>query len=299
MKPEQLQDALNEVKEEYISDAHEGTKRTIHRNTFRIALASAACLVLLIGGGTLLAKQFGKQPPCPVEGVYIPPSTIRPSATADMVSLICHNGKVFTHTESIGSDVKEDIWGVVGTYLGEASVDIYEWTAQHNENWITELASNIAGPVYTVNGYDDNFRICTAGEWYPDEGGIRYSVMFYECLNDITLTTGADLINQKLRIMEQLPDTLEPETKTLLQALCDAPFVSMKPDEDSGHYYYGDKEKDFRYTENYSTYLKIPLTDGTSACFLVYKNGYVRYDCFDTKHCYMTVDPSLVEYLFQ
>lgn len=298
MKPEQLQDALNEVKEEYIADAHGGTKKNGRRNVFRIALASAACLVLLIGGA-LLAGQFGKRTPRPAESVYIPPSTLRPSATADMIGLICHNGKVFTETETFGSDVKEDIWGMVGTYLGEAKCDIYEWTSRQNENWITELASNTAGAVYTVNGYDDDFRICTAGEWYPEEGGVRYFVFFYECLNDITLTTGSDLIIKKLRIMEQLPDTLEPETRALLLALCDASFVSLEPDEDSGYYYYSDKEKDFRYTENYSTYLKIPLTDGTSSCFVVYKNGYVRYDCFDMRDCYMTVDPALVKYLFQ
>ncbi len=319
MKPEQLQDALNEIKDEYITDAHK--EKSVTESTsvggsakqckkarslwkhqpFRIALVTAACLILL-AGGALFARQLGKklQPsPGSADGVYIPPSTIRPSATADMIGLICHNGKVFTETEKFSSDVKEDIWGMVGTYLGEANGEIYEWTAQQNENWITELASTTGGAVYTVNGYDDNFRICTAGEWYPDEGGVRYFVYFYECLNDITLTTGSDLIDQKLRITEQLPDTIEPETKTLLQALCDAPFISLEPDEASGHYYYGDKEKDFRYMKDYCIYLSIPLNDSTACRFVVYKNGYVRYDCFDLRNCYMTVDPALVEYLFQ
>jgi len=327
MKPEQLQDALNDVKEEYIADAHKeesetnsakatgnlpfaltgserkGLKKIFRRPSFRIALV--ACLLLVLGGGAIFAtvthgRTHDKPTPSKPGSVHIPPAEMpKLSATADMLGLICHNGKVYTEAQIFSSDVKEDIWGLVGTYLGETNCEIHEWTARQNENWITELASNVAGTVYTVNGYDDDFRICTAGEWYPEEGGVRYFVFFYECLNGITLNQGSDLIHHKLRIMDRLPDTVEKETKTLLDALYKAPFIVIKPDPESGYYYYGDKSKDFRYMENYNAYLEIPLTDGTSNRFIVYKNGYVKYNCFDLRDCYMVVDPALVEYLFQ
>lgn len=324
MKPEQLQDALNDIKEEYIADAHKeewitdadspasplsgnkpvrGPKKIFRRPSFRIALA--ACLVLVLGGGAIFAAATRgsihyKPTPNKPGSVYIPAVELpKTSGLADMIGLICHNGNVYTEADQFTSDVKEDIWGLVGTYLGEAMAEIDEWTDQNDRRWVTELSSTVGGTVYTVKGYDEDFRICTAGEWYAEDGTTHYYVHFFECLNDITLNQGSDLIHHKLCIMDRLPDTVEKETKTLLDALYKAPFIVIKPDPESGYYYYGDKSKDFRYMENYNAYLEIPLTDGTSNGFIVYKNGYVKYNCFDLRDCYMVVDPALVEYLFQ
>ena len=101
MKPEQLQDALNDVKEEYIADAHKeesetnsakatgnlpfaltdserkGLKKIFRRPSFRIALV--ACLLLVLGGGAIFAtvthgRTHDKPTPSKPGSVHIPPA---------------------------------------------------------------------------------------------------------------------------------------------------------------------------------------------------------------------------------
>lgn len=321
MKPEQLQDALNDVNEEYIADAHADNKQektTTHRKSFRIALATAASLVLLAGGGFLLTRHFGKQTPpsqYPAEGVYIPPAEIpKPSATADMIGLICHNGKVYISTGSYGysgfnilngadeaRQNKDEIFRSVGTYLGEAVSNIDEWNWGGPEG-VVDLASTSGGSVYTTAGYDEDFRICKAGSWSPEEGVVYYYLDYYECLTGITLIKGSDLLEDRLRLSQFLPADLDENTQTLLAAMNEAPFVYVESRKNH-NIYSGvpllDGEPDFRYVKYGSTYLTLVPSDNVPISFKVYKNGYIQYNVHDMSEYYMTVDPALVEYLFQ
>jgi len=308
MKPEQLQDALNDIKEEYIADAHTSAPApdsptaatSVRKPTkkFRI-LTAAACLLLLVGGGAILAavtRATTHYPPSPgpSEGVYIPPAEVpKPSATADMMGLICHNGKVYyltwhnsytlpleEDTDSLNYDDLKELFPSLGTYLGETVFNIDEWNWGGPEG-VVDLASTYFGNVYTLSGYDEDFRLCTVGKWYPEEGGVCYYIDYFECLSGITLEKGSDLLEDRLHLSGLLPDNLDENTKKLLAAMNDAPFVSA--DNTSGD----------------SARLELIPSDNVPISFTVYKNGYIRYNVFDIRHCYMTVDPALVEYLFQ
>lgn len=319
MKPEQLQDALNEIKDEYITDAHgensvtesasvgnaNGHKkktRTLWRHKpFRIVFATTVGLILLAGGGLLLSTSlFGKK------GIYIPPRELpKPSSSADMVGLICHDGKVYVSTGAYnysGSsevDTKETVFRYAGTYLGEAIDNIDDWNWNGPEG-VVDLASTTGGSVHTVVGYDEDFRLCKIGEWYPEEGGVRYFIDYYECLSGITLTKGSDLLEDRLHLSEMLPDTTDPAVKEFLALLNEAPFVYVEDNPVPYNIYHGDPTGDFRRKKNYSTRLEITPIDNVTISFIVYKNGYVCYNQYDMSGNYfMVVDPASVEFLFQ
>lgn len=312
MKPEHLQDALNDINEEYIADAHacdtvsdlseatakkSGAPRSM-RLRFRLA---AVAVYTLISLGALSVFRLIPSGTKTEQGVTIPKAALPdPSHTADMVGLICHNGKVYYQSGSYSSDHKEDVFRLVDTYLGEAVSDVDEWTVK-NDGWITELAATTWGSVYTLKDYDEDFRICTANEWqHPEEGHIRYYLTYYECLNGITLTKGSDLLEDRLHLSEQLPDTTDPEITELVSVLNDARFVYVAPNETPYNIYVGDTTGDFRRKKDYSERLVITPTDQVPIYFTAYKNGYVCYNSYDLRNDYfMVVDPGEVEFLFR
>jgi hypothetical protein len=78
--------------------------------------------------------------------------------------------------------------------IGKTKGNITEWSKQDDN--AAELASTIGiQDVYTVKGYDKSFRIMT----FAKENGNVLDAQFYECLNGITVKTGADVFD-KLKI---------------------------------------------------------------------------------------------------
>ena len=312
MKPEHLQDALNDINEEYIADAHgcdalpDQSKATAKKTgasrakrlKFRLAAVAA---YLFISLGVLSVFRLLPGGADTAQGVTIPKAALpEPSHTVDMVGLICHNGKVYYQSGSYSSDHKEDVFRLVDTYLGEAVSDVDEWTVK-NDGWITELAATTWGSVYTLKDYDEDFRICTANEWqHPEEGHIRYYLTYYECLNGITLTKGSDLLEERLHLSETLPDTTVPEITELVSALNDAWFVYVAPNTTPYNVYLGDPTGDFRRKKDYSKRLVITPEDQVPIYFTVYKNGYVCYNSHDLRNNYfMVVAPAKVEFIFE
>ncbi len=312
MKPEHLQDALNDINEEYIADAHAcGTasaplkpaakksgKPRAKRFRFRLV---AVAVYTLISLGALSVFRLVPSGTNAEQGVTIPKAALPdPSHTADMMGLICHNGKVYLQAGSYSSDHKEDVFRLVETYLGEAVADVDEWSVK-KDGWITELAATTWGSVYTLKSYDEDFRICTANEWlHPEEGHTRYYLTYYECLNGITLTKGSDLLEDRLHLSETLPDSTDPEITELVSALNDARFVYVAPNTTPYNVYLGDSTGDFRRKKDYSERLVITPEDQVPLYFTVYKNGYVCYNSHDLYNNYfMVVDPAKVEFIFE
>lgn len=107
---------------------------------------------------------------------------------ANMIGLIVYQGRIYTRNEEwIEGKSAERL---LGEKLGTTKGNINEWSSQ--KDYAVELASTTGiQDVYSVRGYDKSFRIMTIfkanGENYGE---------FYECLNGITVKTGADVFDK-------------------------------------------------------------------------------------------------------
>ncbi|MBP3038990.1 hypothetical protein J9303_05640 [Bacillaceae bacterium Marseille-Q3522] len=122
-------------------------------------------------------------------GVNIPAIQLpEGNSKADMIGLIVYNGKIYTQT-STEIDA-ENTKAIVGEKLGTTKGTIDEWSKQ--EAYDEEFASTIGtADVFSVKGYDKDFRIMTYGERY----GKPYAE-FYENLNGIIIDSGEDVFGK-------------------------------------------------------------------------------------------------------
>lgn len=234
MKSERLQDALENVREDYLRDAEETSMK---RRTIWVQLGAAAACLLILGGGLLVkwktpaaqpgepalhtvetAPAIGKEPvqtsgqetTLPEEtangdeetyAVYtdkiLLPEEIDTSF-ADMIGCLVYRGAVYTQDQTVFGDLGplEDL---IGDYVGMAKGNLEEWSTQ--EDWAQELASTMSGAVHTVKGYDPEFRLCIVRE--TEEGTL---MMLVDNFDGIGLNTGKDLFEDRLRIPDRVTE---------------------------------------------------------------------------------------------
>jgi len=115
----------------------------------------------------------------------------------DMIGLIVYNGKIYTQTST---DIDpQSGFKLLGEKLGTTKGNIDEWSKQ--DEYTIEFASTIGQQdVYTVKGYDKDFRIMTYTQY--DDGDYA---QFYECLNGITIQNGEDVFG-KLNLVGNIVD---------------------------------------------------------------------------------------------
>lgn len=123
-------------------------------------------------------------------GVFLPKLQLpeKSNASADMIGLIVYKGKIYTQTGSrIAPEKAADLRGAK---LGRTKATIDEWSSQ--DDYATEFASSVGElDVYSVKGYESGFRIMT----YLELDGKVYAE-FYECLNGIPVSSGADVFSK-------------------------------------------------------------------------------------------------------
>lgn len=212
MKSDLLQDAIGEVRDDYIQDADLAPVRK--KSGWLKWGAMAACLCLV-----LAAAIFGPEDQTPAdapmpaetdsqgaaaqatEGLYIPAVELPENSAGvvyDVIGLVVYNGAIYTQAEDYFGDVAQRVDALVGDYLGYASGTIDEWSEQ--EQYAQNFASTVSGEVYAVNGYDTDFRICIRTEVEGENGEPVLWIQFLDRLNGITLTTGEDLFASRLHI---------------------------------------------------------------------------------------------------
>ncbi len=122
-------------------------------------------------------------------GVKIPAIQLpQGNSKADMIGLIVYHGKIYTQTDT--EIDTENAKAIKGEKLGTTKGTIDEWSKQ--KAYAKEFASNIENAdVYSVKGYDQDFRIMAYGE----SGGKPYAA-FYENLNGITIKSGDDVFGK-------------------------------------------------------------------------------------------------------
>ncbi|RDW20851.1 hypothetical protein CWR48_04390 [Oceanobacillus arenosus] len=119
-----------------------------------------------------------------IPAIQLPEDT----SSASMIGLIIYNGKVYTQAAT--EIDPEDAKAIIGDKLGTTKGTIDEWSKQ--EAYDEEFASTIGETdVYSVKGYDKDFRIMT----YQEQDGKKYAE-FYENLNGITINSGEGVFGQ-------------------------------------------------------------------------------------------------------
>lgn len=111
---------------------------------------------------------------------------------ARMRPLFVYQGKVYLHYNTAIDSIdgftvnKDDMINLRGDYLGKTVGSLDEWSNQ--DDYATEFASTIGdSDVYTVKGYDSNYRLMVYTEY---QGG--FSCEIYDSFGGLTLTSGAD-----------------------------------------------------------------------------------------------------------
>ncbi|MBR4780535.1 MAG: hypothetical protein IK014_04155 [Lachnospiraceae bacterium] len=207
-----IMDAIGNIDPKYIEKAEnseikkESKIKRISTKTWGL-LAASICLVLLVGAIYIISRNTSQAvkhdvEPGTAKGVYIPaaqiPKDLSDEAMADMIGLVVYKGSIYIESEYYDHAEAIKIEPLLGEYLGQANGKIDEWS-EKNE-YETEFASTIGGDVYSVRGYSTDFRICIKNEYPGDDGNKRISISFMDRLNDITLTTGKDLFEDRLQI---------------------------------------------------------------------------------------------------
>ncbi|MBQ5561315.1 MAG: hypothetical protein IIT46_16295 [Lachnospiraceae bacterium] len=233
MKDHDLLEAVGGINEKYVNNAESNQKKKKHGYIKWVSVA-AACLCLIVIAGIMIAKMTNQdrkitdnpqnennltiaensddkkdanqntQSNEVVEGVSIPAIELPDSSdigAADVIGLIVYQGHIFTQAEIYLGEDAHRIESLVGEYIGTAKGNIEAWSSQ--DDYAEELASTISGEVYSVNGYDDSFRICIKAEREDENQNRVLWIGFYDCLNGITLTTGRDLFDERLHIIER------------------------------------------------------------------------------------------------
>lgn len=293
--------AIGGISDEAIEDARlesatSGSKRKTRRRRIIGAVAvMAACTALVLGiaqpwkgikpvagdnpavdtsaaPGSVSPDNGVMVPAPPWDSVYIPPDPMpeapEPGVAADMMAFFICNGRMYVQTGQYADPSLRE--GYVCTVTG----DIDEWSGADE---YVEGASSIGGDVYSVKGYDTNFRLCMDG---PD--GL---IEFYDCLSDMTLYSGADLFETCLHVenyvgayyildadWEENIDNrheLDPESlETFVSLLMVSPMQEWSAWSENGDIF------DYEYAE---AHLYFELADGTTVPVRLFENGCVMY----------------------
>ena len=293
--------AIGGISDEAIEDARlesatSGSKRKTRRRRIIGAVAvMAACTALVLGiaqpwkgikpvagdnpavdtsaaPGSVSPDNGVMVPAPPWDSVYIPPDPMpeapEPGVAADMMAFFIYNGRMYVQTGQYADPSLRE--GYVCTVKG----DIDEWSGADE---YVEGASSIGGDVYSVKGYDTNFRLCMDG---PD--GL---IEFYDCLSDMTLYSGADLFETCLHVenyvgayyildadWEENIDNrheLDPESlETFVSLLMVSPMQEWSAWSENGDIF------DYEYAE---AHLYFELADGTTVPVRLFENGCVMY----------------------
>lgn len=115
---------------------------------------------------------------------------------ADMIGCLYYKGHMYTQANSWFGQAKE-LEHLVGECIGNAKGNLDEWSTQDEQ--ATEFASTYSGPVYTVKGYSEDFRLCVYLE--NTEGT---DLVFLDNYDHIGLNTGADIFEERLHVRNNI-----------------------------------------------------------------------------------------------
>lgn len=267
-------------------------QKTKRKKRIYISLACVSCFAvsaILIATlpnmlkNTALENHISSSKTVDGTGVFIPATKLPKTddgVAMDMIGLVVYNGKVYTQAEYLWCD-NETKKSFVGEFLGTASGTIDEWSSK--TEYDKEFASNVTGDVYTVNGYDKDFRICI-----PQMNEDSEFIAFFENLNGIRLSTGSDLYGERLKLKGNFNDVVyqlhsdwnysknnykhytnitNDDIPNFINVLYESPFVDLS---ESTHDIYDENLK--------QAHIYFKMNNGTTIGIRLFEDGYVSYD---------------------
>lgn len=282
MKNDRLSRCLSDIDDKYIDEAADYKKKSRKRGVYYLAAALAACILIVAAiqirpsgiaePGLVTESPAAAAPASSADGVFIPAIELpepMDGVAMDMIACVVYDGAVYTQGEWL-----DDASALLDEYLGHATGSIDEWS---DGSEYVEFAGTMSGELYTVVGYDPDFRICCLF----DDG----SAMLLERLNGITLDTGADLFDTRLHLPERWetvtclshedwnsskynfrqPGLPEDTISDFLDELCAGKFV-----------YTWETNRSI-YDSDVQGHLYFSMSDGTTVELRLIEGGYVGY----------------------
>ncbi len=222
-------------------------------------------------------------------GVFIPQIEVgipNEHEEADMIGFFIYEGEVYMQADWHYGEDAVNIRKLLGEKIAVAKGGIDEWS---KEDDYVELAGSVHGDVYEVHGYDRSFRLAMTGSYEDDDGHIEEWLNFYECLNNITLKTGKDLFQDRLKLSHNWVDlkaqkhedwdysiqkynVLEgvsnDDINRFIDVLFSSPFVDLGQSTDLGLYNEPLQQ----------THLRFIMPDGMHIRLRLFEGGYVGYE---------------------
>ena len=212
-----------------------------------------------------------------------------------MTSFVYYDGKKYLQTEYIKIDkINETKENIIGEYIGLTN----EWFPKDTgygtiNNVYKDLDSNIKGEIYTVQGYNKDFRICIVDI-------LNSSIIFFENTDDIVEgMKGKELYKDIFNLKEnftnieyKLQSDLSEENSTykelvnitnkdvnkFITSLYDAVFIKLNEQ---------------IVLNPAQLNININMKDGTIVQLKVFINGYVMY-----RNYFLKIDDAIAEKLF-
>lgn len=203
MKSNRILNALGQVDERYVDEAAV-IKPTFARRRWARWSALAACLCLVAGGTIWFVSRDATQPSVAdknvvfsEDGVTIPPDEVTLSLPDNTeacwaYSFFIYQGRLYKSYDHVYGESN-----LIGEHLGYAKGMIDVWTPK--EGYV-ELAGNIKGDFFSVNGYDPEFMLCRR----MNDG----SVQIFINDNDMTLKYGSDLLENRFHLSNNLAEVV-------------------------------------------------------------------------------------------
>lgn len=262
-------------------------RKSVKMNIFqKPIIAAAAVFALMIGTvafypqiSNLINQQNNQK--ISYNSIYLPKIELpkNENIKGKMIGLIVYNNRIYTQSPtSIDAQNAEKL---LGDKLGTTKGNITEWSKQ--DEYSKELASTIGNEdVYTVKGYDKDFRIMTYTK-YPD--GNVYP-QFFDCLNGMTVNTGKDIfdklklkgniLNAQYRSFDEWNNGVEKFNPINDIQLLNA-FISEA--ENTAPYTYESVSEaiDAYRTQEGFKEITLNLNDGSKTTLQLFKNGYIGY----------------------
>lgn len=190
-------------------------------------------------------------------------------------SILSFDDKLYTSSYTIDYTDKSDIPydSVLLDSLGTVSVNHGVYFAE-DKSELSEVTGE--GNVYTVKGYDKDFRVAVVFEQLFPSGDTYYYMIIFNNLNDITMEKGKELFEDRLNLsdakkLEYCNGDENPieismdDVKELLASMNDASFINPK-------------DSSFRNSKDKELYT-ISFYDegGIKDSIVVYEDGYIMY----------------------
>ena len=225
--------------------------------------------------GTADLQQSGTADP----GWWIPAIELpepEEGVTYDMVACVVYKGNVYVaNTNGYYGEDADRIRGLMDEYVGEVKGNLDEWSTQ--SDYAEELAGSVGGSIYTLKGYDPDFRLACAGD---DD------ILILEHLNGIRVYKGSEIFDDRLHLAEngKAVSCIDHETWYYGGSGEDDP-VPVSIDEGVWNDFLKEISEgtfeDLQLSEVYgeiAVHLYVTMEDGTVNPFRISRDGYVLYD---------------------